>query len=324
MYKKKQRIGYKSYVRKKRLIITGIVIVLSGFIVATGIYLIIKFWDSVRGEKRELLQLWDNGSYNEVYEQSLAHLGSRPLDYFLLTMHGFSAYQMGISQINNQDASVYFDDCINKLRKAMHLPNAENDGRIFYVLGKAYSYKGESYADLEIKYLEKARKMPYYADDIPEYLGIAYASIGHLNMEYYRNSVDAFTEALKPWSTDGLSEENSSGLLLFHIAKSYSSLGDNEMAGSYLKQCIAVSRDIHVVISAKLLLADIYKILGDYSSAQGLLQDILTEGPESAELHYLLGEIYFLQGENVRARSEWRLALNMDPAHSKARARLAL
>ena len=312
MYIKRHRAGYKYYVRKKRLIITGIVIVISGIVVTGVIYFAGRFWDGTRGEKRELLRLWNSGLYDEVYEQSSAILDTNPLDYFFLTMHGFSAYQMGISQINIEDASRYFDDSIKSLRKAMLLPDSENDGRLYYVLGKAYHYMGESYADLVIKYLEKSRELSYYADDISEYLGIAYALIGD-----YRSSVAAFADVLH-------SGENPSGLLLFHIAKSYLALGDTEMARAYLHQCIAVSLDTRIIVSAKLLLAEDYKNSGEYDSARMNLQDILAEGVESAELHYLLGEIFALQGENARARSEWRLALNIDPAHSKARARLSL
>jgi tetratricopeptide (TPR) repeat protein len=242
------------------------------------------------------------------------------MDYFLLTLRGFSAYQLGISQINNVNAMRYFEDCIWSLRKAMLFKNAVNDGRLYYVLGKAYSYRGESFADLTVKYLEKARALSYNADDIPEYLGVAYASISD-----YRSSVAAFAEALDP----GLDPERSADLrsegpLLLSIAQSYMALGEFDRANAYLQRCIDISPDSRAILSARLLLSDVLQKTGDNSGARKQLMDILEEEDENAEAHYQLGELYALQGENVRARAEWRLALRADPAHAKARTRLSM
>jgi tetratricopeptide (TPR) repeat protein len=246
------------------------------------------------------------------------------MDYFLLTMYGFSAYQLGISQINNINAQRYFDDCVRALRKAFLLKNAADDGRLYYVLGKAYYYKGESYADLSVKYLEKARELSYNAEDIPEYRGLAYAAIGD-----YRSSVAAFAEALVVQGTGELSNESPSderppGLLLLSIARSYFALGEFEQARAYLQRCIDVSPDSRTIMSARLLLSEVLRNVGEYDGARQQLMDILRETGENAEAHYQLGELYALQGDTTRARAEWRLALRADPAHQKARARLSM
>jgi tetratricopeptide (TPR) repeat protein len=280
-----------------------------------------RFAGAAKGERKELLQLWEDGAFDEIYSRSQASLESRPMDYFLLTMNGFSAYQMGISQINSLNAERYFDNCVWSLRKALLLKNSLHDGRLYYVLGKAYNYKGESYADLSVKYLERAKELSYNAGDIPEYLGLAYASIGD-----YRNSVAAFAEALVKQSRgeDGLLYESPSGLLLLSIARSYFALDEFEVAQAYLQRCIDVSPDSRTVISARLLLSDVLKKAGNNDGARKQLQDILDEAGENAEAHYQLGELYAFEGESVRARAEWRLALRVDPAHQKARTRLAL
>ena len=331
MYIKRRRFGYHSKIRRKRVILTCVVLLAAGSVVTAGIIFLPSFWDNAATDKRTLLQLWDSGSYSEVYEQSKLSLEAHPLDYFLLTLHGFSAYQVGISQISSKNALIYFDDCITSLRKALLLQDSETDdpdirGRLYYVLGKAYSYKGESYANLCINYLEKAKEMSYNAEDIPEYLGIAYASIGD-----HRSSVASFIEALEPWkegeneiSGRSNSQNNPSGLLLFSIAKSYIALDDWEMARLYLQHCIAISQDSRLIMPAKLLLAEILIYSGDLDNARNYIQDILTENGEIAEAHFFMGEIYAQQGENARARNEWRTALSIDPAHTKARSRLAL
>jgi tetratricopeptide (TPR) repeat protein len=336
MYSKRVGYSYRSYIRRKRLIFSAVTLAVIGVITAAAIQFAGKFTSAVRGERKEILQFWESGSYNDVYNRSQAALASRPLDYFLLTMQGFSAYQLGISQINSLNAERYFDDCVRSLRKALLLKNSLNDGRLYYVLGKAYSYKGESYADLSVKYLEKAKGLLYSATDIPEYLGLAYASVGD-----YRNSVVAFSEALimqdqgidEP-SNDSLSDEwpsgesssggRPSGLLLLSIARSYFALGEFGLAQAYLQRCIEVSPDSRTVLSARLLLSEVLQKAGDSNGAKRQLMDILGEAGENAEAHYQLGELYALQGEATRARAEWRLALKADPAHLKARTRLSM
>jgi tetratricopeptide (TPR) repeat protein len=272
-------------------------------------------------QRKEILRLWEDGSYLEVFERCQVALGSRPTDYFLLTMHGFSAYQLGVSRVNNLDAARYFDDCVWSLRKAMLLKNAANDGRLYYVLGKAYWYKGESFADLSVKYLEKAGELSYSASDIPEFLGMAYASIGN-----YRSSVAAFSEALNPQGGGSAGRESSEqpGLLLLYIARSYLALSEFESAKAYLIRCIEVSPDSHVVFQAKLLLSEVLNNAGDTGGAVQQLADILSESGDNAEVHFRLGELYARQGEPTRARAEWRLAIRVDPAHAGARSRLSL
>ena len=326
MYSKRTRYSYRSYIRRRRLIFSVVALAVVGAFAAAAIQFAGRFASAVRGQRKEILQFWESGSYNEVYNRSQAALASRPLDYFLLTMQGFSAYQLGISQINSLNAEHYFDDCVRSLRKALLLKNSLNDGRLYYVLGKAYSYKGESYADLSVKYLEKAKGLLYNAADIPEYLGLAYAVVGD-----YRNSVAAFAEALVmqdqgtgETSDEGLLGGRPSGLLLLSIARSYFALGEFELAQAYLRRCIEVSPDSRTVLAARLLLSEVLQKAGDTNGAKRQLMDILGEAGENAEAHYQLGELYALQGEATRARAEWRLALKADPAHLKARTRLSM
>jgi tetratricopeptide (TPR) repeat protein len=311
MYNRTQS-AYRKHLRRKRLIFTAVVLVFIGLAVFASTRIVVKVRDwAAKGDRRELLSLWDSGDYDEVLNISQSALESRPTDYFFLTMHGFSAYQLGISQINNLNAEQYFDKCISSLRQAMIDKKAENDGRLYYVLGKAYSYKGGDYADLTIKYLEKARELSDRTADIPEYLGMAYFAVGD-----YRNSVAAFSEAL------GTSAEGPSGPLLLFIARAYIALGEYDNARPYLHRCIEVSPDFRTVLEARLLLAEALKKKDDLEGAIKQLQDILAETGDNAEAHYQLGELYDLQGNKTRARAEWRLALRADPAHAKARARL--
>jgi tetratricopeptide (TPR) repeat protein len=281
-------------------------------LVTISIPFIARFKGSVGGQRKELLRFWESGAFDEAFAVSKTALAAKPMDYFLLTIHGFAAYQLGISQINSLDTGAFIDECVRSLRKALLLKNAKSDGRVYYVLGKAYSYKGDNYADLAVKYLEEARSLSYNAADIPEYLGLAYAAIGD-----FRSSVEAFSLALDQ-------PANPSDALLLAIARSYLALEDFETARAYLSRCIEVSPDSRSIMTARLLLAELLLKAGDSEGAENQYITMLSEAGENAEARYQLGELYTLRGDTTRARAEWRLAYKADPAHAKARARLNL
>jgi tetratricopeptide (TPR) repeat protein len=258
---------------------------------------------------RELIRVWNEGDYQQVFEISKEALAEKPVDYFLLTMNGFASYQMGISQINNQNTIFYIDECIKSLRKALLLKNSSKDPRVFYVLGKAYSSKGNEYSDLAVKYLEMANNLSYEAGDISEYLGLAYAASGD-----YRKSVEAFSQVL------GTQKQTDS--LLLSIARSYMAMEEYGMAIGYLIRCIETSPDSKSVNIARLMLAQIYINSGDFESAESNYLSILSDSGENAEVRYQLGELFLLKGDTTRARAEWRTAYRQDPTHAKVRARL--
>ena len=321
MYTYKSRTGYGLQIQRIQLIRTAAVLMAAAVLVATSLFVLARLTSRAGNERKELLRFWESGAFDRAFDASKTALAAKPLDYFLLTLNGFAAYQTGIAQINSFDSTAFIDECIRSLRKAMLLKNAEDDGRVYYVLGKAYGYKGDNYADLAVKYLEKARSLAYDAEDIPEYLGLAYAATGD-----YRSSVAAFSLALAPPPGEGGSgaAAEPSDLLLLSIARSYFALEELESARAYLLRCIEVSRDSKTVVTARLLLAELLSKTGDTDGAESQYMTILNEAGENAEAHYQLGELYALQGDTTRARAEWRLAHKADPAHATARARLNL
>ena len=302
------RYGRHIYLLKR--IRTISVIFISILLVITVIYVISKLGNGVVNERQELLQIWNEGDYEKTYEISKNALLEKPVDYFLLTINGFSAYQMGISQINNQNMLRYINECIFSLRKAKLQAESSKDGRVFYVLGKAYGYKGAEYADLTVKYLEIANNLSYPASDIPEYLGLAYAAYGD-----YRSSVAAFSEAFVP-------DKPPSDSLLLSIARSYIAMEEFNMATSYLQRCVDISPDSRSVDISRFMLAEISIIGGDLDKAETHYLSILDNSGENAEVRFQLGELYNLKGDTTRARSEWRTAYRLDPAHARARERL--
>jgi tetratricopeptide (TPR) repeat protein len=204
----------------------------------------------------------------------------------------------------------FINESIFSLRKALLHKESSKDGRIFYVLGKAYGYKGVEYADLAVRYLEMANYLSYPAADIFEYLGLAYAAFGD-----YRKSVEAFSNAFIPGRPP-------SDNLLLSIARSYMAMGEYNMALGYLRHCLDISPDSRSIDITRMLLAEIYRINGDFENAENQYLTIINSSGENAEVRFQLGELYNLKGETTRARSEWRMAYRLDPAHARARARL--
>ena len=281
-------------------------------LIALASVVFFKFRDNIRNERRELKELFNSGLFDSSYAKSKDALAEDPMNFFFLTINGFSAYQLAVAQINNADTLFYVDECISSLRKALLLKEGSSDGRIFYILGKAYYNKGDGYADLAVAYLEKARMVRYKAEDIPEYLGLSYAAIRD-----YRSSVAVFSEALT-------ASQEPSDLLLLSIARSYMSLDENEQARAYLLRCLEISKDSKTVAAARLLNGNMLAKAGDFSGAETEYVKIIEENGDNAEARYQLGELYILAGDPTRARAEWRKALRIDPAHAPSRSRLSI
>jgi tetratricopeptide (TPR) repeat protein len=311
MVKDRLRSDYRAQFRRKQIMHAAMLILFVVIIFSLGVLLYFNWRSKLGDEQAELMRLWEDGSYEKVYRLSGERLLGNPVEYSLLSLRGFSAYQLALSQINNSEMLGYIDECIWSLRKALLSNGEKRDGGIFYVLGKAYYYKGSGYTDLAIKFLESAREESYQAWDIPEYLGLAYAGV-----QDYRRSVASFSLALN--------YGHPSDLLLLSIARSYIELGEGDTAKAYLVRCIDVSKDSNNRARARLLLGDVLLKAGDLKGAEDQYLTIINEGNENAEAHYQLGELYNAGGDIPRARAEWRRAVRIDPAYGPARVRLNL
>jgi tetratricopeptide (TPR) repeat protein len=328
MFKVRSRSNYGTQIHRKQTVSRVVIFIFIGFLITSGV-MVFGAWRSRIGyERQEILQLWEKGSYENVFKITREKLQNRPLDFFLLTSHGMASYQLAMAQINHSDTIIYIDECIWSLRKALLVHEGTKDGRIPYVLGKAYYEKGTGYADLAVKYLKKAREVSYNARDIPEYLGLAYAGIHD-----YHNSIAAFTLALNPVHDSKGNDETEKwlypegaaypqDLLFLSIARSYLELNESDAAKAYLLRCIETSRDSQSIVTARLLLGGILENSDDKEGAEAQYLTIIEETGENAEAHYRLGELYASRGDTTRSRFEWRTAMRIDPTHKQARIRL--
>ncbi|MDR1428742.1 MAG: tetratricopeptide repeat protein [Spirochaetaceae bacterium] len=314
MLKKKPRQWLDVHVYRKNPVLTALTVFIAFVLVLSLAFLGIRNKNEWGRDRRELLRYWEEGTYGDVYDLSGQWLAKKPLDFFLLSLRGFSSYQLAVAQINVSDTLRYIDTCIVSLRKALLTREGERDANLRYVLGKAYYHKGPSYADLAIRYLEEARGSGFSAPDTAEYLGLAYAELSD-----YRNSVASLSESLN--SEDG---SYVSDLRLLAIARSYIGLDEGNSARAYLVRCIGNSRDANVVIQARLLLGKVLAAAGEAEGAEEQFRAIIEENGENADAHFELGELYAAGGDATRARAEWRRALRVDPGHGEARTKLGV
>ena len=176
------------------------------------------------------------------------------------------------------------------------------------ISSRFYFYKNtittHYYADLAVKYLLLAKENGYEADDIAEYLGLSYASLG-MTME----SIAAFTEALLVRESD---------TLLLAIAEQYYKAKELNAAEQYLFRIVKNSDNEDIIIKSENLLGNIYIDKEDYEAAQAEFDNVLKKNENSADAHYGIGVIYEKQGNIVKARSEWRKALKIQVNHPGA------
>ncbi len=57
---------------------------------------------------------------------------------------------------------------------------------------------------------------------------------------------------------------------------------------------------------------------GHYRKAQGMLQEVISKDPKSAKAHYMLSQVYYLEGDVENAKYELKLAKKLDPSLSFA------
>ena len=256
---------------------------------------------------------WLAQDYENVYELSNGLLLSDPFHNAARVYHGYAGFYLSVAQTDTIQSQVYLDESINSLRIALYTASEAARPQICYMLGKAYFYKNtlssyNYYADLAIKYLNAAQQNGYQMDDIPEYLGLSYASL-----DMRGESLKAFTNALLVRESD---------MLLLAIAEQYYGNGQADAAKPYLFRLRNSQNDI-ILLKSKNLLAKIYIDEGNYADAQAEYEFILEKDPNSADAYYGLGVIYEKQGDLVRARAEWRKALRIQVDHPEALQKIA-
>lgn len=298
--------------RKKNLFIKNLIkffIVLFIILLVTSlIFLSIHLYKKNTSTIKNIKAAWQNYDYQTIYEIGKPYLQENPFNNTVLTYYGYACFFLAQSQTDNTQTQTYLDESINKLRLAIYEANQSLLPQLQYMLGRAYFFKStittNYYADLAIKYLTLAKENGYKADDIPEYLGLSYASLD-MTME----SISAFSEALLVRESDAL---------LLAIAEQYYKAKEFVVAEQYLFRIIKNSQNDEMIIKSQILLGNIYIDREDYEKALKEFENVLQKSQNSADAHYGIGVIYEKQGNLVKARAEWRQTLKYQVNHQGA------
>lgn len=287
---------------RRILILGGLLAVLAIVFFQTQAFGLLRYSDVQ--ERQEMHELWDQARYGAIIDRTQQVLAETPLDESALVLGGFSYFYEGVSQVSEEDKRAYLDRAVVLLRKALVLRRTPLEAQVHYVLGKAYYHRGDFYYDLAVKHMRRAVEMGYVADDTHEYLGMAYAQLGR-----FEESVESFSTAL---------ERTPSDLLYLTVAETYMKAGRHQRAETYLKDAMEATDDAFLVQRARFMLGEVYIQEGRLEDAAQQFELIIDSNVKSAEAHYQLGRVYDLMGDTVRARSQWRETIRIDPNHAGA------
>ena len=301
----------KAVVRKKRMRLLILIIVPAvsaglGYMFLSG-RITIPFLGAAeeqsapQEEQQSLAQLWELRDYVTINERCSEALEEEPLSERHLLYNGFSYFYRGANQYSPEDQLPLFQKAVVNLRKLLVLDSPPEEGKIHYVLGKTYYHKGRFYLDLAVHHLKRAVESEYSAADLYRYLGLALGEMGN-----YEESINYFLTA---------AEEKPDAILYMTIGQTYYKMGRNEKALDFLNRAVQGTEETAVEQRARFLLGKIYMDMDMLEKAKDQYEVILSNEPKSADAHFHLGEIYEMQGDNVKARAEWRTTLDIEPSH---------
>ncbi|SFI70279.1 TPR repeat-containing protein [Treponema bryantii] len=296
----------KSHLLRNLIRVAAVIVLLS--VIALSTWFGINKYQQGRITIKTIKEAWSVYDYQKVYELSKAFLQNDTYNNTALTYYSYACFYLAQAQTDTQQAQSYLDECINNIRVALYEADNSLIPQLQYMLGLAYFSKNtittHYYADLAVKYLLLAKENGYEADDIAEYLGLSYASLG-MTME----SISAFTEALLVRESDSL---------LLSIAEQYYKAKELNASEQYLFRIIKNSDNEDIVLKSENLLGNIYIDKEDYDAALEEFENVLKKNENSADAHYGIGVIYEKQGNIVKARAEWRKALKIQVNHPGA------
>jgi tetratricopeptide (TPR) repeat protein len=243
----------------------------------------------------------DAGNYNVVIHEGLPYLQKKPYNPQLLRYIGEAYYYISTS-LTGDEKEESIDKAITYLRKGITLSTFDDIlTKTYYILGMSYFKKGAYYYELAATYLGKALNSGYTDDSLFEILGYCYFKLGD-----YDESINYMQRA---------KSVNPKDIVLLFLAYAYKNKGMYESAKNELDRLIKESNDDAILEEAFAALAWIDFQEERYGIAKTHLARVFELNENSAEAHYLYGNIFEKEGDLISARKEWRLALKIDPKH---------
>ncbi|AHH03715.1 Tetratricopeptide repeat family protein [Borrelia nietonii YOR] len=274
-----------------------------------------------------LLVLWDNKEYKEIIDYAENGLKENKFDFNLNLLLGFSYFYYSLMLNDSYLKNQFLDNAIERLRFLMSINDDVPMSSLYYILGKAYSHKGEYYSDLSVKYLNKALYSSSFdfmsvKDDIYEYLGYSYQLL-----KDYNSSLKFFEKAYK---------ENKSDLVLWSLAYVNYRTGNIDKSVEYINKFFKSlhedneslkdkKSDDNLMQKVYLLYGDIYLEKDAYEDAFNCYDKVLKINSLNPNVYVKIGDIYRKRDKDYpKARKYWREALSINPYLEEARERLKI
>ena len=305
---------YSNIIKKKRKWPYFVLIIFLMLLIAGLIYFVVFdsnkkdiFIIKRKHQSEDLLELWNNHSYELLINKCNSILKTDKLNREALIFSGFSYFYESLAETSIEKKNPLLFEAIKRLRLVKLTDLGLLDREVSYILAKVYFHLGRFYYDLSIKYFEDALAKGFKADDLYEYLGLAYSQIG--NPE---KGIENYVKSL---------EIKNSDVVLLSIAKNYIQMNNLDKAKEYLRRTLNVTKDSVIEEKARFMMADIYMKKGELIKAEDEYKRIISIDSKSADAHYYLGEVYRKMNYPIKARAEWREALKIDPNHYAAKLR---
>ena len=294
---------------RKTFLILFLVLLLLGFVVILSGYYYM-FQEVSQAEGAEIEILWNQGKLNDIVQITVDKLQKDSLNFQLLRYTGYAYFYLALAQVEESERQLSLETTVKYLRKALVASNPSKKvlSEMYYVLGKSYFYRGLPMLSLSLEYLQKSIEFGYSAKDSFEFLADAYRQLGKRqeSLEYFENLYK-----------DGKASDR----FLLAYGKSLIGAGEDKQAEVVLLNAQKNTQNQLLMAEILLQLAQVYYNTERWLDARLFLEKSL-EKKESADAHYLLGQVYRALDQPVQARREWRLTLELDDQYKAAFQRL--
>lgn len=259
--------------------------------------------------KKLYKEYYNDKNYLELISKMDMEIKKSPFSQEYLVYRGYSYFLLGEEEQDVSKKKKFFYLSIFDLRKALAIGVPENNKKdIYFCIGKIYYYLGDSYYYQSIDYLNRSLDSRNQRLDLYYMLGLVYAHVGE-----YDKSTQIYLEALNYQESE---------IILLAIANSYLKNNDVDNSKKYLERIISISTNPKIQEKSFLLYGEVLFREKNYKEALKYFNNVIELNENNASAYFYRGEIYYFQNDLVKARSQWRKTIEIDPSHIKALKRI--
>ncbi len=259
-------------------------------------------------DRSQIEFLWNEGEFSRLITLTDTILASDPLDADALVFRGLASYYAAVSDVDADNRDELIRAAVRYLRRVQTISSAHFAAEVNFVLGLAYFERGRHFADLSVEHLRTAIDLGVVDAAAFEFLGLAYERL------YDRErSIENLLLA---------AERSPRDVSFLAVAERLVENNQPREALPHLQRVISQSEEPRLVHQARFILGQIQLSEARFDQAEEQFRLVLEDDPNSADAHFYLGELYDAMGDGVRARAQWRNAVNIDGGHAAALRRL--